>query len=97
MTDKGKYSATPKLTALELKGFAEGVQRLAEHIEAGQADDATAEQVTAAASASQALLRNAPIARFALRRLEAYAQEFVDKREGRQAELMISIFGHDNA
>lgn len=93
----GKHAATPMLTALELKSFAAGVERLAAQIEAGQHEDATDEQKEVATVASRALLRNSPLARTALRRLETAAQEFVALAENRQAEAMASFFGPDTA
>lgn len=88
---------TPKLRALELKGFAEGVQLLAEQIEAGQAADATKEQIADAEQAALALLRNSPIAVRAIRSLEDFADEFAQRAIERRDEIMTSMFGPDTA
>jgi hypothetical protein len=94
---------TPKLAALELKGFAEGAQRLVEQIEAGQAVDTTKAQLTpvekanlaGAEQAALALLRNAPIAIRSIRRLEGFADEFAQQATGRRDDIMTSMFGPD--
>jgi hypothetical protein len=92
-----KRAATPRLMALELKGFAEGVQVLAEQIEAGQQEHATKDQQVAAEQAALALLRNTPIARRAIGRLEAYADEFTEQAAKQRDELMTAFFGPDKA
>lgn len=97
MTDKGNQVATPKLTALELKSFAAGVERLAAQIEAGQADDASKEQLADAENAALALLRNAPLAVRAIRRLEGYAEETTELATRKRDEIMTSMFGPDTA
>jgi hypothetical protein len=86
---------TPTVTALELKGFAEGVQALAEQIEAVQAEDVTKEQRVVAEQAALALLRNSPIAHVSLRRLERFAQDVVDMSTSRRDDIMTSMFGPD--
>ena len=94
---------TPKLAALELKGFAEGVQRLVEQIEAGQAVDTTKAKLTpvekanlaGAEQAALALLRNAPIAIRSIRRLEGFADECAQQSTERRDEIMTSMFGPD--
>jgi len=98
MTDtKAAHVVTPKLTALELKGFAEGVQVLAEQIEHGQAKGATKEQLADAEQAALALLRNAPLAVRAIRRLEGYADEIATSAAERRDGIMTSMFGPDTA
>lgn len=94
MTDKTK--ATPKTAALELKGFAEGVQLLAEQIETGQAKAATKDQLVDAENAALALLRNAPLAVRAIRRLEDFADEVAKTATDRRDEIMTSMFGPDS-
>lgn len=93
----GAHAATPKLTALELKGFAEGVQVLAEQIETGQAEDATKDQIADAEQAALALLRNAPLAVRSIRRLEGYADEIASSAAERRDGIMTSMFGPDTA
>ena len=93
----GNHAATPTLTALELKGFAAGVERLAAQIEAGRADDATKEQLADAENAALALLRNAPLAVRAIRRLEGYADEVTTSAAERRDDIMSSMFGPDQA
>lgn len=97
MTDTGKHKATPTLTALELKGFAAGVERLAAQIQIGQADDATKEQLADAENAALALLRNAPLAVSAIHRLERYADEVATSAAERRDGIMTSMFGPDTA
>ena len=87
---------TPTLTALELKSFAEGVQKLAEQIEAGQADDATREQQFDALTAANAVLRNVPLVKRTLRALEGYAYEIVETASERSADAMTAFFGADD-
>ncbi len=98
MTDtKAAHVATPKLTALELKGFAEGVQLLAEQIEGGYAHNPTKEQLADAEQAALALLRNAPLAVRAIRRLEGYADDIASSAAARRDGIMTSMFGPDTA
>lgn len=92
-----EHTGTPTLTALELKGFAEGVQKLAEQIETGQAEEVTKEQLAEAEHAALAVLRNAPLAVRAIRRLESCAEEITEKANGRRDVLMSSFFGPDRA
>lgn len=92
-----KHADTPTLTALELKGFAAGVERLAAQIETAQAEDATKEQRAIAEQAALAVLRNGPIAVRAIRRLESYAEEITDKATDRRDDIMTSMFGPDTA
>lgn len=87
--------ASPMLTALELKSFAAGVERLAAQLEAGQADDASKEQLVSAEQAALALLRNAPLAVRAIRRLEGYADEIASSAAERRDGIMTSMFGPD--
>lgn len=96
MTDE-PIEYTPTLRALEVKSFAEGVQMLAEQIEAGQAKDATKEQIADAERAALSLLRNAPIALRAIRGLEDFADEFTQRGTQRRDEIMTSMFGPDTA
>lgn len=93
MADKPKM--TPTIAALELKGFAEGVQLLAKQIETGQAPDATKDQLVDAESAALALLRNAPLAIKAIRRLEDFADRTTENATKRRDEIMTSMFGPD--
>jgi esterase/lipase len=93
----GKHAATPTLTALEFKGFAAGVQKLAEQIETGRAEDASREEQLAALDAANALLRNAPMAKRTLRRLEGFAHEIVATELERNEEAMSAFFGADQA
>lgn len=93
----GKHAATPLLTAVELKGFAEGVERLAAQIEIGRAADATKEQLADAENAALALLRNAPLAVRSIRRLEGYAEEITERAAGRRDSIMSTMFGPDTA
>lgn len=86
---------TPKLAALELKGFAEGVQLLAEQIEHGQAEGATKEQLAEAEQAALALLRNTPLAIRAIRRLDGFADEITRNATERRDGIMTSMFGPD--
>jgi hypothetical protein len=88
---------TPTLTALELKGFAEGVQTLAKQLEAGQAKDVTKEQLAAAEQAALAVLRNAPLAVRSIRRLEGFAEEIAEKAAERRDGIMTAMFGPDTA
>lgn len=94
---RGQHAATPTLTALELKSFAAGVERLAAQIEVGRADDATKEQLADAENAALALLRNAPLAVRAIRRLEGYAEETAALATRKRDEIMTSMFGPDTA
>lgn len=93
MTDKPKV--TPTRVALELKGFAEGVQLLAEQIETGAAKDATKDQRVDAERAALALLRNAPLAIKAIRKLEDFADRTAENATERRDEIMTSMFGPD--
>lgn len=86
---------TPKLAALELKGFAEGVQLLAEQLEGGYANEPTKEQLADAEQAALALLRNAPLAVRAIRRLEGFAEETAERATKKRDEIMTSMFGPD--
>jgi hypothetical protein len=99
MNDKtaeiAKHSATPKLSALELASFAEGVQMLAEQIEGGFAHSPTKEQLVDAEQAALALLRNAPLAVRAIRRLEGYAEDIVNSAATRRDEIMTAMWGPD--
>jgi hypothetical protein len=88
---------TPRLRALELKGFAAGVETLAAQIEAGQAKDATKEEIADAEQAALALLRNSPIAIRAIRSLEGYADEFAQLATDRRDEIMTTLYGPDTA
>jgi hypothetical protein len=97
MTDKGKHAATPQTTALELKSFAEGVQTLAAQLDAGRSEDATIEEQADAEHAALALLRNAPLAVRAIRRLEGFADEVAQRANGRRDDIMTSMFGPDTA
>jgi len=97
MTVKGKHAATPQLTALELKGFAQGVEALAAQREMGLADDATKEQRTAAEKAAQAIIRNAPLAVRSIHRLEDFADRMIERSTDRRDEIMTSMFGPDTA
>lgn len=98
-------TTAPQLRALELKGFAEGVQRLVEQIEAGQRVDTTKAQLmpaekanlAGAEQAALALLRNSPIAVRAIRSLEGYADEYMQQATARRDEIMTSMFGPDTA
>lgn len=85
----------PTLLALELKGFATGVQALAVHLETGHATDATKEQSADAEKAAYAFLRNAPIAVRAIRRLEGIAEDTVMRAAKNRDEIMTSMFGPD--
>jgi hypothetical protein len=89
--------STPTLEALELRGFAEGVQTLAALIETGQDEDATKEQITAAEQAAQSVLRNAPSAVRIIRRLEGFADQAVERATARRDVIMTSMFGPDDA
>jgi hypothetical protein len=95
MTDNAKTVFTPKLEALELKGFAEGVQTLAALIEIGQHEDATKEQLVQAEQAAQSLLRNSPSAVRIIRRLEGFAEQTVERSAARRDDIMTSMFGPD--
>ena len=86
---------TPKLAALELKGFAEGVQLLAKQLEGGYANNPTKEQLADAENAALALLRNAPLAVRAIRRLEGFADEIAANAAERRDGIMTSMFGPD--
>ena len=86
---------TPKLAALELKGFAEGVQLLAEQLEGGYANEPKKEQLADAEQAALALLRNAPLAVRAIRRLEGFAEETAERAVKKRDEIMTSMFGPD--
>lgn len=86
---------TPTLLALELKGFAAGVERLAAQIQTGQAADATKEQLVDAENAALALLRNAPLAVRSIRRLEGFADDVARSAAERRDGIMTSMFGPD--
>lgn len=91
----GKHAATPTLTALELKGFAAGVERLAAQIEVGRSATATKEQLADAERAALALLRNAPLAVRSIRRLEGYAEEITSRALKRRDTIMTEMYGPD--
>lgn len=86
---------TPRIAALELKGFAEGVQVLADQLEGAYANEPTKEQFAEAEQAALALLRNAPLAVRAIRRLEGYADEIASDAAKRRDGIMTSMFGPD--
>lgn len=86
---------TPKLAALELKGFAEGVQVLADQLEDGYANEPTKEQLADAEQAALALLRNAPLAVRSIRRLEGFADDVARSAAERRDGIMTSMFGPD--
>lgn len=86
---------SPGVTALELKGFAEGVQALVKHMQDGAAEDATKDAQAAAEQAARALLRNASSAVRMIRRLENHADEMLTQAAQRRTELMASMFGPD--
>lgn len=92
-----QLEATPTLLALELKGFAEGVQALAAQLEIGSMKDATKEQRVDAENAALALLRNAPIAVIAIRRLEGFAEAAAERAAENRDKIMTSMFGPDTA
>lgn len=94
MTDT-RPLVTPKLAALELKGFAEGVQMLAEQLEGGYANRPTKEQLADAEQAALALLRNAPLAVRAIRRLEGFADDVARSAAERRDGIMTEMFGPD--
>ncbi len=94
MTEK-TIEVTPTLLALELKGFAAGVQTLAEQIETGSAKEATKEQLVDAENAALALLRNAPLAIRAIRRLEGFAEATAERATKKRDDIMTSMFGPD--
>lgn len=85
----------PTLLAIELKGFAQGVQALAEHLVTGHAADATKEQRADAEKAALAFLRNAPLAVRSIRRLEGIAEDTVMRAAQNRDDIMTSIFGPD--
>lgn len=94
MTEKTvEYSPTSR--ALEVKSFAAGIERLAAHIEIGQEQNATKEQIADAEKAALALLRNAPLVIRAIRSLEGFADEFAQNVTGRRDDIMTSMFGPD--
>lgn len=95
MTETANHVATPKTLALELKGFAEGVQLLVDQLEGGYAHAPTKEQLAAAENAALALLRNAPLAIRTIRRLEGYADEIARSAAERRDGIMTSMFGPD--
>lgn len=90
-----KHEPTPTLLALELKGFAAGVQTLAEQIETGSTKGATKEQLVDAENAALAMLRNAPLAIRTIRRLEGFADEMTALASKKRDEIMTSMFGPD--
>lgn len=94
MTEK-TIEVTPTLLALELRGLAEGMQALAEQLETGSAKDATKEQLVDAENAALALLRNAPLAVRAIRRLEGFADETTRQATKNRDKIMTSMFGPD--
>jgi hypothetical protein len=94
MTEK-TTKATPTLLALELRGFAAGVEALAAQIEIGDTEDATKEQRVDAENAAHALLRNAPLAVRAIRRLEGYAEATTERAAQQRDDIMTSMFGPD--
>lgn len=89
--------AGPRVLALGLKGFAEGVQRLAETMHVGMQVDATIEQRAAAEHAAHAVLRNSPAALRYLVRLEIAAEDITNAASDRRDDLMTAIFGPDKA
>lgn len=95
MTDTDNTVATPKTLALELKGFAEGVQLLVDQLEGGYAHEPTKEQLASAENAALSLLRNAPLAIRTIRRLEGYADEIARSATERRDGIMTSMFGPD--
>ncbi len=96
MTEK-TTEATPTLLALELRGFAAGVESLAAQIEIGSAEDATKEQHADAERAALSLLRNAPLAIRAIRRLEGFAESTTERATKNRDDIMTSMFGPDTA
>lgn len=94
MTEK-TIEVTPTLLALELRGLAEGMQALAEQLETGSVKDATKEQRVDAENAALALLRNAPLAVRAIRRLEGFADETARQATKNRDKIMTSMFGPD--
>lgn len=92
-----QLEATPTLLALELKGFAEGVQALATQLEIGGMKDATKEQRVDAENAALALLRNAPLAVRSIRRLEGFAEAAAERAAENRDKIMTSMFGPDTA
>lgn len=103
MTDK-TTEPTPTLLALELKGFAEGVQALAETIDNAAHAYATVEhertpedreKIVRAEQAAHAMLRNSPAAVRTIRRLEGCAEKTVERSTDRRDAIMTSMFGPD--
>lgn len=97
MTEKNTTEPTPTLLALELRGFAAGVESLAAQIEIGSMEDATKEQRVDAENAALALLRNAPLAVRAIRRLEGFAETTAERAVKNRDDIMTSMFGPDTA
>jgi hypothetical protein len=95
MTEKNTPEPTPTLLALELRGFASGVQGLATQIEIGNMKDATKEQRADAENAALALLRNAPLAIRSIRRLESFAEATAERAAKNRDKIMTSMFGPD--
>lgn len=100
------HVVTPQQVALELKGFAEGVQVLVETIDNAAASVALEEnertpedreKIVRAENAALALLRNAPLAVRAIRRLEGFADEVASSAAERRDGIMTSMFGPDTA
>jgi hypothetical protein len=105
MTETTKV-VTPKLAALELKGFAEGIQVLVETIDNAAAAEATPEhkrtpedreRLVRAENAALALLRNAPLAVRSIRRLEGFAEATAERATKNRDKIMTSMFGPDTA
>jgi hypothetical protein len=97
MTEKNTPEPTPTLLALELRGFAAGVESLAAQLEIGNMKDATKEQRHAAENAALALLRNAPLAIRSIRRLEGFAEATAERATKNRDAIMTSMFGPDTA
>lgn len=97
MHEEEKVKPGPRVLALGLKGFAEGVTRLAETMDAGTRPDSTIEQRAAAEHAAHAVLRNSPAALRYLVRLEIAAEDITNAATDRRDDLMTAIFGPDTA
>lgn len=95
MTEKNTTEPTPTLLALELRGFAAGVESLAAQLEIGNMKHATKEQQTDAENAALALLRNAPLAVRSIRRLEGFAEATAERAAKNRDKIMTSMFGPD--
>lgn len=97
MTVKAKQATTPQTLALELKGFAQGLEAVAMQLETGLAHEATKEQRVEAEQAAQTLMRNAPLAVRSIHRLEDFAERMIERNSERRDEIMTSMFGPDTA